>query len=304
MSGAPAELIEAVPNFSAADVDVVDALADAVAGVADVRLLDRTADLDHNRSVLTLVGSPVGVVRALSRAAAVAVERIDLRSHRGAHPRMGALDVAPFVAIRKVSVARLVSVARGFGEQLWRELQVPSFFYGLAAKRPERERLETIRKGGFEALVADGGRSRVPDIGGPGPHPTAGATAVGARPFLIAFNVNLATTDVGPAKRIARAVRASSGGYPEVKALGLELPTQGVTQVSMNLTDFRVTPPRTVFERIEKEARAAGVEVMESELIGLIPEAALAGTSGKALRIRDFNPERMILERRLAVLFE
>lgn len=294
-------LVESVPNFSTADPAVVDALIEAVSSMEAI-VLDHSADQDHNRAVLTLAGPPAAVAEALMRAAAVAVDRIDLRSHRGAHPRMGALDVAPFVAVRGITEAQLVERARAFGRRLWDELRVPAYFYGSAALREERSRLEDIRRGGFEALAADAGRTRPPDVGGPAAHATAGAAAVGVRPFLIAFNVNLATPDVGVARSIARRIRESSGGYPAVKALGLELPSSGLTQVSMNLTDFRKTPPKTVFDRIVAEAASAGVETVESELIGLIPEAALNGTSGEKLLIRGFDAERMIFERRLASL--
>ncbi len=307
-------LIEAVPNFSEGrDERVVEGIVAAarsggavagggVAGGA-AWLLDRTSDGDHNRSVLTLAGAPEDVEEAVMRAAATAVERIDLRTHRGGHPRIGALDVAPFVALREIDRETLVERVRAFGERLWRDLGTPVYFYGWAAGEKGR-RLEEVRRGGFEALAADGGRTRRPDIGGPAPHPTAGATAVGARPYLIAFNVSLETSDPGPARRIARQVRESSGGYRAVKALGLELPSSGRTQVSMNLTDFQTTSPKTVFERILAEAAAEGVAVVESELIGLIPEAALEGTSGEELRIKGFDPSRMILERRLAALSE
>ncbi len=264
-----------------------------------MRLLDMSADPDHNRSVATIVGDPEAVLEALLDAAAFAVERIDLRRHRGAHPRIGALDVAPFIPLGdppgEASWEAAIDVARRFAERLWRELGVPSYFYGRAALRAERRRLESFRAKGFEGLLeAAGDAAMRPDAGGPGLHPSAGATAVGVRKPLIAYNVNLATTDPGPARRIARAVRESSGGLPCVKALGLELKGAGLTQVSMNLTDYEVTPPQQAFKRIVELAREEGVAVAGSELIGLIPAAALRGAGAEGLGLAELNPARVL----------
>jgi glutamate formiminotransferase len=244
-----------------------------------------------------MAGAPDVVSEALFAIAKLAVERIDLRSHEGKHPRMGALDVAPFVPIGDMSDQQAIQAARQFAVRLWTELGVPSYFYGLAATTPARERLENVRRGGFEALLR-GDPGRAPDVGGPRIHPTAGATAVGVRKPLIAWNVELATADVEPAKRIARMIRESSGGLPAVKALGLALPTRRTTQVSMNLVDYERTGPQAVFERVSELAAAEGVAVIDSQLIGLIPRKALGQDGGEGLRIRGFSPS-MILENRI-----
>jgi glutamate formiminotransferase len=293
--------IECVPNVSEGrDKSALEALAGAVSASPGARLLDWSADADHNRSVYTFIAKPAQAAEAMMSLAHVAVERIDLRRHEGAHPRIGALDVAPFVPLEGVSWDTALETAEAFAQRLWTELGVPSYFYGAAARRPDRERLENVRRGGFERLreLALADPARHPDVGGPGLHPTAGASAVGVRKILIAFNVNLETPDLAVARRIAIAIRESSGGYPAVKALGLDLPRAGLTQVSMNLTDYEITSPSTVFERISAEAAAAGVAVRESELIGLIPAAALEPLGAEGLRIANFSPDR-ILENRI-----
>ncbi len=296
--------IEAVPNFSEGrDEATLSALREAIEATDGAFLLDSSADRDHHRSVCTLAGGPEAVIKALLSAAAVAVESVNLVRHQGAHPRIGALDVAPFVPLGATGWDDCLAVAETFAQRLWDELGVPSYFYGRAARNPERERLENVRRGGFEELreaaLHDPGRR--PDVGGPLLHPTAGATAVGVRPFLIAFNVNLKTPDPATARRIARLIRESSGGYPAVKALGLALPAHGLTQVSMNLTDFRRTGLRTVVERIQREARADGVECAGGELIGLIPRDALEGAAPEELLLTGFSADR-ILENRLATV--
>jgi glutamate formiminotransferase len=293
-----ASILECVPNCSegrdAAFLEDVRAAVDQIRGVA---LLDSTADPDHHRSVFTMAGAPADVGEAMFAIAKLAVERIDLRLHQGEHPRMGALDVAPFVPIGDMSDREAIQVARRFAQRMWEELRVPSYFYGLAATTPVRERLENVRRGGFEALLANV-PSRAPDVGGPRIHPTAGATAVGVRKPLIAWNVELATSDAGLAKRIARLIRESSGGLPAVKALGLALPTRGATQISMNLVDYERTAPHQVLKRISELVAAEGVAVVDTELIGLIPRKALGQDGGEGLRIRGFNPS-MILENRI-----
>lgn len=293
-----ASILECVPNCSEGrDAAFLEAVRDAVGQIGGVALLDFTADPDHHRSVFTMAGAPDPVADAMFAVATLAVERIDLRSHEGKHPRMGALDVAPFVPIGDMSDREAIQAAQRFAQRLWEQLGVPSYFYGLAATAPERERLENVRRGGFEALLANP-PSRVPDMGGPGVHPTAGATAVGVRKPLIAWNVELAAADVAPAKRIARAIRESSGGLPAVKALGLALPSRGATQISMNLVDYERTAPQQVFDRISELAAAEGVAVVDSELIGLIPRKALGRDGGEGLKIRGFAPS-MILENRI-----
>jgi glutamate formiminotransferase len=294
-------MVESVPNVSEGRrPEVIDRLVAAVAQVEGVRLLDHSADPSHNRSVFTLAGSPAAVEQALLRLATVAIETIDLRLHRGVHPRIGALDVVPFIPLEGSTLAECVELSRRFGRTLAETFRLPVFLYEYSSSSPERRRLETIRRGEFEGLAMKMREPGwAPDFGPDLPHPTAGATVVGARMPLIAFNVNLASTDLAVAKQVAAAVRESSGGLPAVKALGLRLDHRGIVQVSMNLTDFRVTPVQTAFEAVRSAARARGVDVLESELIGLIPAAALEGTSARALQLHAFD-ESQILERRLA----
>lgn len=286
-------MIECIPNFSEGRrVEVVDAIERAVRSVAGVALLDRTSDIDHNRSVFTFAGSPELVAEAAFRAVAVAVECIDLTAHQGVHPRLGAADVVPFVPLESSTMRECVVLAHRFGERLWRELRLPVFFYEAAARRPEFTNLERVRQGGFEGLAG-----RHFDLGD-APHPTAGATVVGARKPLIAYNINLATGDVSLARRIAKKVRASSGGLPCVKALGLLLTSRNQAQVSMNLTDYEITPIHRAFEAVAAEAAREGVEIASSELIGLIPRQALEMAAAYFLRIGNFRPD-MLLEQRL-----
>jgi glutamate formiminotransferase len=294
-------LIECVPNFSEGrDLGCIDAIENAIRSVSGCAVLHRTSDPDHNRSVITFAGAPSVVVDSAVRAAAAAAERIDLTKQTGVHPRLGATDVLPFVPIHSASLSQCVELAHHAGQRIWTELGIPVYFYEAAALRPERQRLENVRRGEFEALRSGGAEpdTNRPDIGGPMLHPTAGAVIVGARKFLIAFNVNLQTTDLSLAKSIARRIRASSGGLPAVKALGLPLASRGLAQVSLNLTDFEQTPPRAVFTEIARMAAEAGVQIAESELIGLIPARALDNTSPEELQLKDFDPSR-ILENRL-----
>ncbi len=285
--------VEAVPNFSEGrDPEVLAALTEAVSA-SGALLLDQTADPDHHRAVLTFCGPPSAVQQAALAVAQCAAERIDLTRHRGEHPRLGALDVLPFVPLGGTTMAECAALAHATGELIWSRLGLPVYFYEAAALRPECRRLENVRRGGFEAPELP------PDLGSLPLHPTAGAVIVGARKFLIAFNVNLATPDLAVAQSIARAVRASSGGLPAVKALGLQLASRGLAQVSMNLTDFKVTPLALVFETVVREARARGVDVAGSELIGLIPRAALESVADIDLRWENFS-ESMILENRIA----
>ena len=270
-------IIECVPNFSEGrDPARIDALVNAIAGAPGVLVLDRTSDRDHNRTVITFAGRPQYVVEAAVRAAAEAIRSIDLRTHRGVHPRVGALDVLPFVPLGSATMEHCVVLAHEAGERISRELGLPVYFYAEAARRPERVALENVRRGQFETLreAALDDPSRAPDLGGPGLHPSAGAAIVGARKILIAFNVDLASTDLDLARRIARRIRARSGGFPAVKALGLPLPSRNLVQISMNLTDFRQTPLHVVYEEVERLAAAEGVVVVGSELIGLLPQDA------------------------------
>ncbi len=282
MSGA---LVECVPNFSEGrDRAVVDSLASAIASASGAAVLDIHADADHNRSVITFAGTPEAVTEGAVRGVARAVEAIDLGRHAGVHPRIGSADVIPFVPLRGVTLAECADLAHRTGREIWRRCGVPVYFYEAAALRRECVALENIRRGGL-----------APDVGGPGQHPTAGTAALGARRFLIAFNVVLLTDDLAVARAIARAVRASSGGLPAVKAMGVALATRGLVQVSMNLTDFEVTPLAAAYREVTRLAHAADVAVANSELVGLIPRKALAGLPAE-VRIAP----RQVLENRLA----
>jgi glutamate formiminotransferase / formiminotetrahydrofolate cyclodeaminase len=293
-----APLVECVPNFSEGrDPTTLETLKHAIIRVSGVRLLDVQADAAHNRSVYTFVAPPDAAVEAALGAMRVATDRIDLTRHRGEHPRMGATDVVPFVPVRDVTMDECVVLARRLGERAARELGLPIYLYARAATRPERERLPDIRKGEFERLRERIGKDPAadPDFGPRRIHPTAGATAVGARPFLVAFNIYLDSSDVSIAKEIARGVRTSSGGLPAVQASGFEV--EGKAQVSMNLLDIDATPPATVFTAVERAARARGVEILKSEVVGLIPERALLGPGAAALKLPD--PGEHLLEAKI-----
>jgi glutamate formiminotransferase / formiminotetrahydrofolate cyclodeaminase len=295
-------LIECVPNFSEGrDAAKVDAIIEAVRSVAGIIFLDRELDADHNRSVLTFAGPPDAVAEAALRAVGKAVELIDLNGHSGVHPRIGAADVVPFVPIEDTTIDDCVRIATRVGEEIWRRFQVPVYLYEAAARKPDRVNLENIRRGQFEGLLEEAASNpeRAPDIGEPRLHPTAGATVVGARKFLIAYNINLDTSDVSVAKRIARAIRYSSGGFRYVKAMGVPLTSRNLAQVSMNLTDFEQTPIHRVFEAVRAEAERYGVSVVGSEIVGLIPKKALEMAAEHFLRVENFRPG-VVLENRLA----
>lgn len=295
-------LIECVPNFSEGrDNKKIDALVSAMSGFRGAWLLDVHRDADHNRSVVTLAGEPEPVFEAALRGVGKAVELIDLRRHRGEHPRIGAVDVLPFVPVESVTMQDCVALAHRVGQEIWARYQVPVYFYEQAARRPDRKRLESVRQGEFEYLRDVVLRSpvRSPDLGGPALHLSAGAVAVAARKFLIAYNIHLHTPDVSIAKKIARAIRASSGGLSHVKAIGVELKERKLAQVSMNLTDFEETSMRQVFEAVRLEAERNRTSIHSSEIVGLVPRKALAPGDVAALRIEDFSPETKILETRL-----
>jgi glutamate formiminotransferase len=294
-------IVECVPNFSEGrDARKVDTIAAAVVSVQGVRLLDITLDPDHNRSVITFAGPPDAVGEAAIRAVARAAESIDLNQQAGVHPRIGAADVVPFVPVRDVTLQACAGLATIVGEQIWRRLGIPVYLYEAAARRADRVNLENIRRGGFEKLreAVRTDPQRRPDFGDAELHPTAGATVVGARKFLIAFNINLRTPDVGIAREIARKIRASSGGLPCLKAMGVRLESRNLAQVTMNLTDFERTPVSQVFAAVRDEAAARGVSIAASEIIGLIPRKALEGAEEWAPTVEGFRPE-MILENRL-----
>jgi glutamate formiminotransferase len=295
------ELVECIPNFSEGRrPEVIAAIRDAVAAVSGVRILNVDSDVDHNRFVLSYVVPVSQAVASGLAAARAALEHIDLRAHQGAHPRMGALDVFPIVPLGTVSMSRCIELANELGRRIADELGIPVYLYEEAARIPERTNLEQIRKGGFEALVeaVPTDQARHPDFGPPALHPSAGAVAVGARRPLIAFNVYLGTADPRLARTIARAIRHSSGGLRYVKALGLSMPEAGVTQVSMNLTNYTGTSMVRVMDLIRAEAARWGVPVTHSEVVGLIPLDALLDAAEAFLQLHDFSRDQ-ILERRL-----
>lgn len=294
-------IVECVPNFSEGRrMDTVDRIVAAISGVNGVRVLGRESDKDHNRSVVTFVGPPGTVADAAFAGIAKAAELIDLNEHTGQHPRMGAADVVPFVPIRGVDMQECVELAQGLGRRVGGELRIPVFLYEEAATRPERRNLAGVRKGQFEGLRELIGKDpeRNPDFGPEKIHPTAGAVAIGAREFLIAYNVNLASDNLALAREIAKKIRESSGGLPCVKALGLMLRELNVAQVSMNLTNFKVASMRKVFDAIKAEAEKAGEKIRNSELIGLAPQAALKPGDVEYLKIESFD-SKQIIENRL-----
>ena len=293
-------LIECVPNVSEGRrPEVIDALAGAVRAIAGVRLLDVSSDPSHNRTVFTLVGDAASLKASILALFDAALRSIDLRSHAGEHPRLGAVDVVPFIPIEGATMADCVAVARDTAAEVASRFELPVFLYEEAATRPERTNLENIRRGEFEGLAEKLASPQwAPDFGPPHPHPKAGATVIGARMPLIAFNVNLATDRLEVAKQIAAAVRHSSGGFRYVKAMGVTLEDRGIVQVSMNLTNYEKTPIARVFEAVSREAARHGVTVLESEIIGLVPAAALLGAAGHFLQLQRFSPNQ-VLETRL-----
>jgi glutamate formiminotransferase / formiminotetrahydrofolate cyclodeaminase len=294
-------LVECVPNFSEGrDKAKVDAIVDAMK-VDGVYLLDREMDADHNRCVITLVGEREAIQEAAIRGVGKAAELIDLNSHKGAHPRMGAADVVPFIPIDGVTIEDCVAMARHVGAEIWKRFQIPVYLYEAAAAMPERQNLENIRRGQFEGIRAEiaTNAARKPDFGEARVHPTAGATVVGARKFLIAYNVFLNTPDVEIAKKVAKAVRSSNGGMRFVKGAGFLV--RGLAQVSMNLTDFEQTPVHRVFEMVKREAARYGVTPVSSEIVGLIPKKALEQAAEWFLQVESFDSS-LILENRLAAV--
>ncbi len=312
-------LVESVPNVSEGRrLDVIDRLVQAITSVPGVYLLDRTSDASHNRSVFTLAGEHEAVADSLERLLAVAIHDIDMGEHEGEHPRIGAVDVIPFIPLAATSMDDCVDLAHAFGERVAARFELPVYFYARAARRPDREKLADVRRGQYEGLKSEiGQRGREPDAGPSKLHPSAGAVAIGARPFLIAYNINLASDDVDLAKRIARRVRESGGGLPRLQANGFEVrePERGHAvraQVSMNLLDFSVTPLWLVWDSVRELAAEDGIALAESELIGLAPLAAFlavadhAGADGADLvesrlaaaadylRLRDFSPHQAL----------
>ena len=295
-------LIECVPNFSEGrDATVIDALVAAMNNVPGAWVLDHSSDADHNRTVVTLAGEPEDVAEAVIRGVGKAAELIDLRKHTGVHPRIGATDVLPFIPLQGISIQECVDLARQVAREIWNRYRIPIYFYEAAATKPERVNLENVRRGQFEGLRVDALRDpdRSPDVGEPRLHPTAGAIAIGVRKILIAYNIHLNTGDVAIAKAIAKAIRYSSGGLRHVKAIGVDLRSRGIVQVSINLTDFEETPLHRVFELTKREAERHGCQVTGSEIIGLVPQEAINQAAEYYLRLENYAPDR-ILENRLA----
>ena len=295
-------IIESIPNVSEGRrPDVIERLADAIRATPGVRLLDYSSDPSHNRSVYTLVGDGDGVKRATLALFEQAVAVIDLRTHRGEHPRLGAVDVVPFVPIEGITMPECVALAKEIGAAVAERFGLPVFLYEEASANPARRNLEDIRRGEFEGLAAKMRAAEwMPDFGPPVPHPSAGATVIGARMPLIAYNINLNTNRLDVAKRIAAAIRHSSGGLRYVKAAGFMLEDRGIAQVSMNLTNYEKTPIFRVFEMVKREAARYGVSILESEIVGLVPSAALTAAAEFYLQIERFGPDQ-ILENKLRI---
>jgi glutamate formiminotransferase len=285
-----------VPNFSEGrDPARVDAIVSAMSSVPGVYVLDREMDADHNRSVITLAGEPDPVAEAALRGVGKAMQLIDLTKHTGAHPRVGATDVVPFIPIEGVTIEDCVALARRVGHEIWARYRIPVFFYEAAAVRPNRVNLENVRRGQFEGLREEmkHNHDRQPDVGEPKLHPTAGVTVVGARKFLIAYNINLNTSDVGVANKIAKAIRFSSGGFRYVKSMGVELKARNLAQVSINLTDFEQTPMHRVYETVKREAERYGAAPVGSEIVGLIPKKAIEMAADFFLQLENFSPAQV-----------
>ena len=295
-------LIECVPNVSEGRrPDVIAAMVEALGRVPGVRLLDHSSDPSHNRSVFTLVGDSTGVEQAVLALFERATADIDLRSHTGEHPRLGAVDVVPFIPIEGATMPDCVALAKRVGAEVAARFGVPVYLYEEASNNPARRNLEDIRRGEFEGLAARMATPDwAPDFGPAAPHPSAGATVIGARMPLIAYNINLATDRLDVAKKIAAAIRHSSGGFRYVKAAGFKLEDRGIVQVSMNLTNYEKTPIFRVFETVKREAERYGVSILESEIVGLVPAAALNAAAEFYLQIGGFKPDQ-ILENKLKV---
>jgi glutamate formiminotransferase / formiminotetrahydrofolate cyclodeaminase len=296
------KIIECIPNFSEGrDLTIIQALIAAVQSVPEVRLLDQTMDRDHHRSVLTFVGPPEPVGEAAYRLITIATRLIDLRKHHGEHPRVGATDVVPFVPIQDADMEDCIQLTRAIGQRVGTDLGIPVFLYEQAATHPDHVRLEKIRQGGLPGLAAKMASNPIwkPDFGPAALHQTAGAIAIGARQPLVAFNVNLNTADLSIARSVAKSIRQSNGGLPCLKAIGIALASRGLVQVAMNLTDYQVTSLQTAFQAVQRESAKQNVSIIGSELIGLVPQAALDQTAAESLHLERFDPAQ-ILETRMA----
>ena len=293
-------VIECVPNVSEGRrPDVINAFVEALRAIDGVRVLDSSSDPAHNRSVLTVAGDAGPLKAAVVSLVAAALQHIDLRTHAGEHPRLGAVDVVPFIPIEGVTMAECVALAQDTAAEVASRFEIPVFLYEEAAATPARRNLEDVRRGEFEGLAAKmASPDWAPDFGPSRPHPTAGAIVIGARMPLIAYNINLATDRLDVAKKIASAIRHSSGGFRYVKAMGIALEDRGIVQVSINLTNYEKTPMSRVFDAVRREAERYGVAVLESEIIGLTPQAALVSAAEHYLQLARFSSSQ-ILENRL-----
>ena len=296
-----ARLVEFIPNFSEGRrKDVLDALAETAKSVAGVTLLDYSSDENHNRSVFTLIGSPEGIAEIAFLLCKRAAEKIDMREHAGEHPRMGASDVFPFVPVKEVTMEECVALSKQVAERIWKELGIPSFLYEYSASSAERSNLANIRKGQFEGMPEKLLQKEwMPDYGERKIHPSAGITAIGARPPLIAYNINLNTSDINIAKAIAKTIRGSSGGYQYCKAIGIMLDDRNTAQVSINMVNYEGTPIYRVFEAVRFEAKRWGVSIIGSEIVGLAPAKALIDCAEYYLQIENFDFKKQVLENHL-----
>ena len=295
-------LIECVPNFSEGrDQAKVETLVNVMSGVPGVYVLDREMDADHNRCVITLAGEPDAVGEAAILGAGKAMELIDMNTHTGAHPRVGATDVVPFIPVDGVTIEDCVALAKRVGNEIWKRYRLPIFFHEAAATRPDRVNLENVRRGQYEGLREElkKNHDRQPDVGEPKLHPTAGVTVVGARKFLVAYNVNLNTADISVANKVARAIRFSNGGLRYVKSMGVELKARNLAQVSINLTDYEQTPMHRVYEMVRREAERYGATPVGSEIVGLVPKKAIEMAADYFLQLENFSPAQ-VFENKLA----
>ena len=300
-------LIECVPNFSEGRrPEVIEAIVEPFKHTPGVYLFDYRADADHNRLVVSLVGHPEEIQNALLAAAKIAMQHIDMNTHQGGHPRIGVVDVIPFTPIANITMDECVNLARAFGERYYKETGIPVYYYEEAALNPERRKLEVIRKGQYEVLKDEArtNPARRPDVGEAALHPTAGASVIGARKFLVAFNVNLGTTDLNVAKEIAKTLRASSGGLCYVKGIGLALEDRNMVQVSMNLVDYEKNSMYRVLEMVRMEARRWGVNVVETEVYGMVPAAAMLDNAAYYMQTAGFDPSQVIELRLLKMMME
>ena len=303
----PRPLIECVPNFSEGRrPEVIEAIVEPFKNTPGVYLFDYRADADHNRLVVSLVGHPEEIQNALLAATKIAMRHIDMNTHQGGHPRIGVVDVIPFTPIANITMDECVILARTFGERYYKETGIPVYYYEEAALNPERCKLEVIRKGQYEVLKDEArtNPARRPDVGEAALHPTAGASVIGARKFLVAFNVNLGTTDLNVAKEIAKTLRASSGGLCYVKGIGLALEDRNMVQVSMNLVDYEKTSMYRVLEMVRMEARRWGVNVVETEVYGMVPAAAMLDNAAYYMQTAGFDPAQVIELRLLKMMME